>query len=613
MLGFEERLISIISEFRQMENETLPFGLSREQLIDLLEEKSAKCRRLMEANTRLLRERLYPMLEDAENLSDSEADDLSELAQRLYTLINTLDMGLAMVIHTALLRRAREKQDPDRIVRHIYWIAIIYMYLDKSLFLEESLALFAEGAGFRENYLTIESKETRMYINRCLGNVYVACSGFRSDPKTRDEEHFFRIIDEALAFWNDPTVRALDPDFPWAAFTTNPHQNICAWLDLIRINNERGTPLVKRIDESLLILTEGEAQGYANRNWPPSRLTYVQLSMNYHSERCDLVTLVSELRQLFNTADEDDYSTEGMFRMLHVPAALLIYLKHEMGGDSARFIQESTPIIQRILRYCRNTPDGIDRQRINSFLGEFGMSNLAPEQAEEYLSLVLDLISFIHMPIYVHCLQTGFISSSIAEYLIDQNPEQFVGLCGTTSVEEIAQYKYRICDLVRRAGIFHDIGKIEHVNTISMISRPFFDFEEKITQTHVHSEKLELGTTEDLSCIMATLNGHHIWADSQGGYPCEEIPIAQPYKSIVDIVAVADSLDAGTDEYGHTFRSDQSFDRVLSEIHAQAGTRYAAWVVAALTDAELLEDLRNYTSVSRQETYYAAYVKTSRA
>lgn len=64
-----------------------------------------------------------------------------------------------------------------------------------------------------------------------------------------------------------------------------------------------------------------------------------------------------------------------------------------------------------------------------------------------------------------------------AEALIRRQPERFAGLLGTRDQEEILSRTDEICRIVGNAGLFHDIGKLMCLETVTVYNRRLFDTE----------------------------------------------------------------------------------------------------------------------------------------
>ncbi|MBQ3890173.1 MAG: hypothetical protein II740_02345, partial [Lachnospiraceae bacterium] len=103
--------------------------------------------------------------------------------------------------------------------------------------------------------------------------------------------------------------------------------------------------------------------------------------------------------------------------------------------------------------------------------------------------------------------------------------------------------------------------------------------------------------------------GHHKWYDGSSGYPEKYDTSTSKVKSIIDIISICDSLDAGTDFYGRNYAKKKTFQDVLEELKEGAGTHYNPDFVALISDdSELYNEINDLLSVNR-ENYYFDLVK----
>mgnify|MGYP000068510860 CR=1 FL=1 len=81
----------------------------------------------------------------------------------------------------------------------------------------------------------------------------------------------------------------------------------------------------------------------------------------------------------------------------------------------------------------------------------------------------------------------------------------------------------------------------------------------------------------------------------------------QDIKGIVDVLTVADSLDAATDNIGRCYNLAKPFHTLLEELRAQSGTRYAPDVVALFRDETFCKVLAQKLDAERKKVYLHAY------
>ncbi len=606
-LDFQTRLLHNAMQFATIGNEKLPPHLSAAEMFSILDQRTEKSRTLMEETNGIIETHLTPILQNPQALTDEEADAYTALADKLYSQAQMIDMGLAEAIHEALLVRARARADIPRTVHHLYWLG--YINIRRGAYFADGAEIyFREATGYLDQYFTIDDKPTRMLLNRCLGNMYVAISGRRVNSD--DYADFFAAIDNARWFWTDPKVRALDPDFPWDAFVQNSHQNTCSWADRLRTTLAGDRYLAERVYRSAEALY-GQEDFFESADgglWPSSRTVYMISAAKYHLGVIDAREITENMRRLFDECKPGDYSQDGIFRMMHVSIYLLEYMRKIKNIPQQRLRAEEKRVSTRVLAYCKNLPEDADRYAINRAMAYFAPGMLRESDMRKTIDTMLMFTAFSHMPTRVHSAITAKTMRTIAAYFLRREPKRFIGIQGTETEEQVLAKQSDILMEVEVAGLSHDIGKLNHISTIATVSRAITEKERAVIQTHTEvgygiiRDALPNGMTADV------LRGHHKWYNGQGGYPENFDNTASPYRFIIDIAAVADSIDAATDGMGRSYTRQLTLDEVIQEIHQQAGTRYSPDIAAALDDPTLRGAIKKIITADREKAYYDAYL-----
>ena len=84
-------------------------------------------------------------------------------------------------------------------------------------------------------------------------------------------------------------------------------------------------------------------------------------------------------------------------------------------------------------------------------------------------------------------------------------------------------------------------------------------------------------------------------------------PCPQDIKGIVDVLTVADALDAATDDIGRCYNRAKPLRTLVGELQAQSGTRYAPNVVALFEDERFCQQLAENTDAERKRVYLQVY------
>ena len=100
---------------------------------------------------------------------------------------------------------------------------------------------------------------------------------------------------------------------------------------------------------------------------------------------------------------------------------------------------------------------------------------------------------------------------------------------------------------------------------------------------------------------------HHRTYDGRGGYPNLEEDCTARVRWIADIVTVVDALDAGTDDVGRCYAVAKDYDRLVGELRAGKGSRYAPEVVELLDDPVFYDETRQFLEENRKRVYLEVY------
>lgn len=145
-------------------------------------------------------------------------------------------------------------------------------------------------------------------------------------------------------------------------------------------------------------------------------------------------------------------------------------------------------------------------------------------------------------------------------------------------------YNEKDCELLYKAGILHDIGKIGTPDAVLLKPGKLNDLEYNIMKEHVYDSAQLLGKIpmyKELSTIVAA---HHERYDGSGyplGLKQSEIP------ELAKIMIVADAFDAMTTN--RVYKHKMSVAEAMDELKAFSGTQFDPYVIAFAID--VLQDV----------------------
>ena len=244
---------------------------------------------------------------------------------------------------------------------------------------------------------------------------------------------------------------------------------------------------------------------------------------------------------------------------------------------------------------------------INSSLAEWCFRSLQyMEDLEDKEAAIFNNIINRQVATFFHSHMVEIMSGYFIDSLLENNPELLLPVVEAHSVEQLNDLSEHLCEYVRKAALLHDIGKNRITDIINMQTRRLTDEEFAVIKTHprIGADSID----DDFVLYHDIILGHHRTYDCLGGYPLDFDPTGSKVKIIVDMIAICDSLDAATDYLGRNYATRKTFEAVVEELKAAAGTRYNPVLVSLLdTDRTLCSKLRSLIDSGREELYYELF------
>lgn len=258
----------------------------------------------------------------------------------------------------------------------------------------------------------------------------------------------------------------------------------------------------------------------------------------------------------------------------------------------------------------------ISRYDHNRYAFEKGkiLANIACEPAvvnrltvEEKEDLLYRLIVLEQPTTYVHVKMVTDLSRILAEGMIDQHPDFFVGVPGYHTVEDVAKGRDQLLAYVEKAAIFHDLGKISMPSIINNCTRRLSSHEYDIIRLHPEKSLKFFAIDPLLQQYQDIALGHHKWYNGEG-YPASYKNRKSPYFPIISIVSLCDCMDAGTENIGRNYHTPRSFESVMDEFRQSAGEQYHPVLVDLIdSDEEIYQKMKLAVNVGRYDNYYKLY------
>lgn len=251
----------------------------------------------------------------------------------------------------------------------------------------------------------------------------------------------------------------------------------------------------------------------------------------------------------------------------------------------------------RVVSLCHQLVDIVQRTHISKdpFFFESMLGELACKErlfkylpAEEKMDFMSELAVKSQIGTILHVGSVERVATMLFDGMMEACPEQFVGIMGLNSVDELQANKSTLRTWIGTAAAYHDLGKIGISPIINNSFRKLTDQEFAITRKHPELALRYLGVDPLFDQFKDVALGHHKWYNGKGGYPASFDNRTSPWKACIDLITLADCIDAATDFFGRNYRRNKTLKQVLGELEQGAGTIYNPVMVKALVENEQL-------------------------
>lgn len=603
--------IDNLATARRLAKPQLTAQMSPDEGLQAIRDNAEQLFWIHQENDQILNEILFSRT--AEDLTETEAADLGELAQALFNYNRSTDTGIAYRIHRLLYAHARHKGDVDLTVKELYLQGITLMYLNVrdpqegiNLFLDQIGSFFQEGASYLAQYEELTNPQTRSYILRCLGNVKYGLKSFQGSNDgvpchiSGGWEDYSACFSTAMEIFQCPRYRQMNPEIPWDTFTYTMHYDRTQFLSSLR--DKPDAEIAEAVLESAEHVYRHQEQiAKANDTGIGIRTQYVYMAARYHAGKASLEELLETLFQLCEAADIHDFSGDNIWTLMYTPEYLSNYSRRLPQAKQQKLGPRLQQAFQKQKEYLFLMPQNEYRLQVSRTL-----NCIAGELSQRDSFQLLDYVLACHPPTYVHSKMIALLTRHLCRQMIRVNPQFLDGVFGLETIREEDGSLEEMLDTAYHSGLYHDLGKCMLLSYVGIYSRRLLDEEFACIKLHpvFGCRLLKSLQMDDMASIAYY---HHRTYDGGSGYPrcLEECPAR--IRPIVDIVTVADCLDAGTDNVGRSYAASKTYSQLVEELQAGRDSRYAPQVAALFDDPEFYSQTEKFLTQSRRQVYLDIY------
>lgn len=610
MQSYQEEYLANLERITLLASQQRAEEATLEEFSARLEQGEREKLEIVRRNMVLLREELFPALDRAHSMDETELKELSEFADRLLPHPSgDPDPTLFCQIHQTLLSLARYQKDRDGIIRELYWMGIgrhaianRLVGLDHAVmepYTQQMRAPFTEAASYLDEFAEISSSETRGYILRALANTSLG-----QFPTVSERVH---RIKTALQVMQNPQYHRIAPDLPWERYLQQTHR-----LMTTSISYSKETAMspedVAAIMESVYIVYHEHDQAVRNQEERRDlRHIFHYDAIEYYCGMDSLNGLLAKMEQLMNTAMPGDYSTEGMYASISLPAFYSQYL-----GHYPELIEGREPYIDglysRILRYMDDFPPEEQSESLFVYLRQLSYTFVETPDGVLFGEFLHKVLSRFAPDIYLHSQMVGYGTAALCGQIFDRDPGFFDDIPSVAAAGSLETKRQELTRFALECGMLHDVGKINFIGLYIGMGRQWFDEEYQMSRLHpVTGGKLLAARPSTKSYADAAL-GHHAWYDGRSeSYPPSYNRQECPIRRLVDVLSLVNWLENITRSIQAFNGTHMTFDDAAAKALSLSGTRFSPRVAGCLRDEATLSLLKEAFRQGKKAAYEEHY------
>ena len=480
---------------------------------------------------------------------------------------------------------------------------------------KKGMEYFKRLRALTPRYFEISDPEVRKRIFFSYYNLPVIIMNFSLGTASE----ILQYIDEALAFYNDEKIRALDGE-------RFDFDGIIKELNYDLLGNSVLQYSKKEIDQTLLSRAVKVLGEYYERELAKNPNPYEMLDEIYcnyklsqfYLGKLTCTELLEDYRSFCEYSMKNDsldsqkgvgFSDSRYFQVVvnHLPTILELMEKYKDEYHGRSDIREFcvSNYVRVIRSLSRTENDTFVNDVVWRSLGE--ILKYASEDEVNTLLLMQIMVSRDESTA-LHSAMVEQFARRILIGVIKKKPELLIGTFGCENVVEVLENQENILDFVSQAAWLLDIGMIQLASVVNKQSRQLTAREKENLIHHAAAGAQFLEDIPSLCKYSEAVLGHHKSWDGKMGYPAEFDNSKSEIRFLIEILHISDCLDAGTDFVSRSYKQRKKLPQMLEEFYRGKGSIYCPELVELLQEDQKLQgDLQYLTGPGRIRTCYSVY------
>ena len=600
-----------LQAYNELEKLSFSPNDTKEYVLSKLEERSKSKRQISDIINTMIFEYVETFEKNPKAVTEEDVSKLEELYQILQDPKTHRDLDLGIMLRIVVILKNYYKSIHD---------THNYVRLLKECIVEERLLMFNHSDTYspsvfidecnelRKRYDDLSNEDKAIFFN-ALYWLYLNHEDDMGDDNRPHPVDLFIPIDaflqERIKIDGEDVYKSADP-LGIAHNSLNLILEHFSWMNRHhqKADIERLRPLIERFAKTL------EEQHLNNPNYSMiSKLSTISTLHHayYLLGNITAEQLLDKIADLADSGTPEEGAIAQITRLAKFNYHYLFFLYRYSGYPKDKIVEISQKRIKDALPKILNISKEINNSKFNLYLLLFIIGASYTSRFEEFSQLILELTVYSNKALYVHTEMVKELSLVIFDYLIEHTPSFFMGV-SKYDTQYIVSHKEEMRHLLAECCMYHDVGKFYMLDIVDNSMRKLTDEEFKIIKAHPlgfdEFSRNWIDIDERLICIHDCALNHHLWHDGSNGYPHTRHTYNRPF---VDILSIADSIDAATDIYGRPYRTTKNLDALIDEFIEGQCTRYGVEPVEALKNKEVKEKLQYLITEGRKEIYYQIY------
>lgn len=605
---YQEEYIANLKEIVALTAPGARETLSFEAFLEKSDRRRLQGEALVKRNMKLLREELFPVLDHIYDADETELSELGEFAGELKGVREELDVGLYCQIHKALLSLARMRKDRNAMIRELYCLGMGYYSLgnmlvglerkDTQKYTSQMRLCFTEAAAYLKYFDEIEDTETRGFILRSRANMSLG-----QFPVPGEK---IRMVKRTLEILQDKGIQEKEPGLPWDRYIYLTHQQMAASISYGRENTMTSQD-VEDVMESVYIVYQRRFQEAAEKKQKmllrPSFSYYV---IEYFCGMFGIDGLLARMETLMDGADTSDFSEEGMYGIISLPAFYCQYLNDypDKMPEREEYIRN---LYRRAMEYVEAFPREEESEKLFFYLRQLCCTFVEVKDGISYKEFLLNILMRFAPEIYVHSKVVADAAVAFCRLIIDEEPDFFDDMDSIRKIGDPTEKRQAVLDYAGECGLLHDVGKINFMDLYSQTARQWFEEEYEMAHLHTNVGAAWLGGRESTGMYAPVALGHHSWYDGSRGYPESYRRLECPCRQMVDVIGMLDWINNVVDTATLYTGVEKSFSEAVDAAIDLEGRRFSPLLTARLRDKRIAEQMEKAFAEGRREAYRLLY------